>query len=167
MALFHSFGFISGDINYCSSAMEGLPVGGKKQVSAKASLHHNQCNEERFDSSSPEMPVLSSSTSTSSISSLSSGELAKMCSSRLRPKEQTKQNSNGNLPKSIFLVVSSQREDSGIFASDDTSTSEFSQSPSPDLLMGPGTDAKVRLYGESHFYLFYRFYCYRYIKKTC
>ncbi|KAI2797737.1 PDZ domain [Blomia tropicalis] len=42
---------------------------------------------------------------------------------------------NGTINKSFYnLPLATQREDSGIFASDDTSTSEFSQSPSPDFL---------------------------------
>lgn len=94
---------------------------------------HDQV-EERFDSSSPEMPVLSSSTSTSSISSTSSGESVGNDGGRnIRPKHGSI--INGTINKSFYnLPLATQREDSGIFASDDTSTSEFSQSPSPDFL---------------------------------
>ena len=87
-----------------------------------------------YSSSSPDMPVLSSSTSTSSISSVgSSGESTK-------PKGNSKQlqasqNATNNVNKPYYMQATAQREDSGIFASDDTSTSEFSQSPSPELII--------------------------------
>ena len=129
-----------GDIEYQSSVMKVSSSIEDKEKMTDVKLENVLHNQERFNSFSPEMPVLSSSTSTSSISSLGSSELAKMCSTRLQlPKEKNnQQNSNGNLSKSIYLVVSTQREDSGIFASDDTSTSEFSQSPSPELLISSG-----------------------------
>ena len=129
---------------------------------------HCSDEEHRFheeSSSSPEVPVaLSSSTSSSSIASFSSGELGKViCSgvSRFRGVKEVL-GSNGSLSKSYFLPPTAQREDSGIFASDDASTSEFSQSPSPDLLIGGGGgNVKVPFVATtqcSHHRLTYDFY---------
>lgn len=136
---------LSGDIDYGTS-MEVQESDREMQSSKLPEMEHSP--EERSDSSSsPEGPLLSSCTSTSSIASLSSSELAKACT-RLRPKTlttggETLNGSNGSLSKSFYMPLTTQREDSGIFASDDTSPSEFSQSPSPDLQFDAASHAKV------------------------
>lgn len=93
--------------------------------------------------------ILSSSTSTSSISSLGSltdnnfnhkkltFKTAGKSVSFIETDEDQQQHRSNHMQKSstFYLTPNPHREDSGIFASDETSsTSEFSQSPSPELL---------------------------------
>lgn len=154
--LTHSFLSV-GDIDYRRSTaatekMEVATANTQKTTAAISAIRQmrSQDEEPSFEvdsSSSPEVPVvLSSSTSSSSIASFSSGDLGKVCIGSSRPYNCAIKEALGNnssLSKSFYLPLTTQREDSGIFnASDDTSTSEFSQSPSPELLIG-GNHIKV------------------------
>nr|XP_027204365.1 putative uncharacterized protein DDB_G0282133 [Dermatophagoides pteronyssinus] len=125
--------------------------------------HHNQQQQQKltdkmnsssgehhlYSSSPEEVAILSSSTSTSSISSLGSltdnfnhKKLSFKTAGKSVSFENDDQHQSDNLQKSpFFLTPNPHREDSGIFASDDTSsTSEFSHSPSPELLARPAIE---------------------------
>ena len=125
--------------------------------------HHNQQQQQKltdkmnsssgehhlYSSSPEEVAILSSSTSTSSISSLGSltdnfnhKKLSFKTAGKSVSFENDDQHQSDNLQKSpFFLTPNPHREDSGIFASDDTSsTSELSHSPSPELLARPAIE---------------------------
>lgn len=101
--------------------------------------------DENLYSSSPEVPVLSSSISTSSISSLGSSSTGSDLprSSAIKTVKFNENGAHSNEKQRFYLSNHPHREDSGIFASDDTSTSEFSQSPSPELINDSNSIEKV------------------------